>query len=538
MRVLIVDDEQHVREAIGLLADWERHGITEIDQAADGEEAVRLIEENKPQIVMTDMRMPRKNGLELLTWLHNTKPDIKVLVISGYDDFEYVRHTIRSGGIDYILKPVEPDSLNEALTKAVQTWQLEEEKRQQITNQNIEMNQMTPFYMDRLLSDLVNGYGNKDSVVSQLRNRMTLPVTSMVYNVAVLRDDQFDEALLSKFRNRRHLLSFTLINICNELLMDQGVAFRHIDKPGEIIILCWNPRLPFNDVLDRINDGFFSTLRRRSHFGAAKAGAFPDDLPKAYLNAVQALYSRNLLTGKCRIHRERAVESEASRTLRLSSYEEKFKLAALSGSKERIETATEEWLQDVRERDLVSPEHLARWNSEWDWIQYHWTENEVNSTQEPVEDAEISQDLPFPLPYSEDGMICWDRWREQISGRLYAASRVLTQIHSKDNHIIHDIARYLEQHYHEEISLQQIAGKFFLSREYISRKFKQEFGVTLSDFLGRIRIDKAKTLLLNPQIRIAQIAEMVGYQDEKYFSKVFKKMEGVTPNEYRKKHMS
>ena len=120
-------------------------------------------------------------------------------------------------------------------------------------------------------------------------------------------------------------------------------------------------------------------------------------------------------------------------------------------------------------------------------------------------------------------MICWDRWREQISGRLYAASRVLTQIHSKDNHIIHDIAHYLEQHYHEEISLQQIAGKFFLSREYISRKFKQEFGVTLSDFLGRIRIDKAKTLLLNPQIRIAQIAEMVGYQDEKYFSKVFKR---------------
>ena len=127
MRVLIVDDEQHVREAIGLLADWERHGITEIDQAADGEEAVRLIEENKPQIVMTDMRMPAKRTGA--PWLHTTKPDIKVLVISGYDDFEYVRHTIRSGGIDYILKPVEPDSLNEALAKAVQTWRLEEEKR-------------------------------------------------------------------------------------------------------------------------------------------------------------------------------------------------------------------------------------------------------------------------------------------------------------------------------------------------------------------------------------------------------------------------
>lgn len=537
MRVLIVDDEQHVREAIGLLADWERHGITEIDQAADGEEAVRLIEERQPQIVMTDMRMPRLNGTELLTWLHTTKPDIKVLVISGYDDFEYVRHTIRSGGIDYILKPVDPDSLNEALSKAVQAWQLEEAKRQQITKQNIEMNQMTPLYLDRLLSDLINGYGSRENLVSQLQSRVSLPAAGMECNIAVLRDDQFDEGLLSKFRNKRQLLSFTLINICNELLKDQGIAFRHIDKPGEIILLCWDSRLPFNDILERINDGFYSILRRQSHFGAAKMNSFPDDLHKAYSAAVQALCSRNLLTGKSWIHRERAIESENSRSLRLSSYEEKFKLAALSGSKDRIEAATEEWLRDVKERDLVSPEHLVRWNSEWDWIQYHWTENEVKSTQEPVEDTEISQDLPYALPYSEEGMICWDRWREQISGRLYAASRVLTQLHSKDNHIIHDIAQYLEQHYHEEISLQQIAGRFFLSREYISRKFKQEFGVTLSDFLGRIRINKAKTLLLNPQIRIAQIAEMIGYQDEKYFSKVFKKLEGITPNEYRKTHI-
>ncbi|KOP65134.1 AraC family transcriptional regulator [Bacillus sp. FJAT-18019] len=537
MRVLIVDDEQHVREAVGLLADWERHGITEIDQAVDGEEAVRLIEERKPQIVMTDMRMPRINGIELLSWLHTTKPDIKVLVISGYDDFEYVRHTIRSGGIDYILKPVDPDSLNEALSKAVQAWQLEEEKRQRITKQNIEMNQMAPLYMDRLFSDLINGYGSRENIVSQLRSRVPLPAAGMECNVAVLRDDQFDEGLLSKFRNKRQLLSFTLINICNELLKDQGIAFRHIDKPGEVILLCWNPRLPFNDILERINDGFYSILRRKSHFGAAKMNSFPDDLPKVYSAAIQALCSRNLLTGKSWLHRERAIESENSRSLRLSSYEEQFKLAALSGNKERIEAATDEWLRDVKERDLVSPEHLVRWNSEWDWIQYHWTENEVKSTQEPVEDTEISQDLPYALPYSEEGMICWDRWREQISGRLYAASRVLTQLHSKDNHIIHDIAQYLEQHYHEEISLQQIAGRFFLSREYISRKFKQEFGVTLSDFLGRIRINKAKALLLNPQIRIVQIAEMIGYQDEKYFSKVFKKLEGITPNEYRKTHI-
>ncbi|WP_036720138.1 response regulator [Paenibacillus sp. JCM 10914] len=538
MKVLIVDDEIHVREAIDLLADWEDHGITEIYQAADGEEAEQLIEERKPQIVITDMRMPRRNGMELLTWLHTHKPEIKVLVISGYDDFEYVRHTIRSGGIDYILKPVDPVTLNEALDKAVHAWRQEEEKRQRLTNQNIVMNQMTPYYMDRLLSDLVNGYGTSEHVMNQLQSRITLPERGAPCHVAVLHDAQFDQGMLTKFRNRRQLLSFTLINICNELLKDQGVAFRNMDKPGEMIMLYWNSQMPLDDVLARINDGFYLTVRRHAHFGAANAPVFPQDLPKAYTNAAQALWSRNLLTGPCCVHRERAVESEGSRNLRLSSYEEKFRVAALSGSKERMNEATSDWLHDVQERDLVSPEHLNRWNSEWDWIQYHWTENEVKSTQEPVEDIEISQDLPSALPLNEEGMMCWGQWREQINGRLHSASRLLTQIHSRDNHIIHDIAQFLDRHYHEEISLQQIAGQFFLSREYISRKFKQEFGVTLSDYLGRIRITKAKALLLNPQLRIAQIAEMVGYQDEKYFSKVFKKLEQRTPNEYRKEHLA
>lgn len=131
-------------------------------------------------------------------------------------------------------------------------------------------------------------------------------------------------------------------------------------------------------------------------------------------------------------------------------------------------------------------------------------------------------------------MLSFPLWKAQYEGRLTAASRMLTQRHSRENHIIYDIAAYLENHYAEDISLQDMAARFFLSREYISRRFKQEFGVNISDFLAGVRIEKAKLLLLNPQLRIAQVAEMVGYQDEKYFSKVFKKQEGQTPNEYRK----
>lgn len=534
MKALIVDDEKHVRDAIQLLADWKKHGITEVLQAADGEDAVELIREHSPQIVMTDMRMPRKDGAELLTWLHTYAPDIKVLVISGYDDFEYVRHAIRHGGMDYILKPVNPVALNEALEKAAASWHRDEENRRRSTIQGIEMNQMKPLYMDRLWTDLITGRGNKEHLIEQIRERILLPDQVQACSIAVVSDMHFDKELLAKFRNRRDLLAFTLINICNELLKQKGAAFRHMDKPGVIIIFCWDHSLPLSSLLQGINEGIYTALRRRVHFGTANAAHFPEDLPRGYQEAERALWCRNLLDRNSRIHSGRCVESSGARTLRLASYEEKFRLAALSGSKEQIESAAYQWLAEVKQRGAVSPEHLKRWNSEWDWLQHQWTEPEAIGGQTPEEDAEISQDLPSPLPLDDEGLLSWDSWRLQITGRIYAASRVMTQRHSRENHIIHDIARYLEHSYHEEISLQDIASRFFLSREYISRKFRQEFGVTLSDFLGRIRIDKAKVLLLNPHLRIAQIAEMVGYQDEKYFSKVFKKLEGQTPNDYRK----
>lgn len=104
MKVLIADDEKHVRDAIKMLADWDGHGVTGILEASDGQAAVELIAEESPQIVMTDMRMPRMDGTKLLEWIKDNRPDVKTIVISGYDDFELVRHTIRSGGLDYILK--------------------------------------------------------------------------------------------------------------------------------------------------------------------------------------------------------------------------------------------------------------------------------------------------------------------------------------------------------------------------------------------------------------------------------------------------
>lgn len=119
MKAIIVDDEKHVREGLLLLGDWSRFGVNEIYEATDGEEAKRLIDAHRPDLVFTDMEMPKCNGIALLQWLHERNIDARTIVVSGYDDFEYMRHAILYGSFDYILKPIHPAALNEALERAV-----------------------------------------------------------------------------------------------------------------------------------------------------------------------------------------------------------------------------------------------------------------------------------------------------------------------------------------------------------------------------------------------------------------------------------
>lgn len=121
-RVLLVDDEPWNRDILRSLGEWETLGMTVAGEAEDGEEAIRLIEQHQPHIIITDMRMPGIDGVELLQTLSGQFPHIKVVVVSGYDDFNYAKHAIRHRATDYLLKPVNPDELNAVLAKCKGNW--------------------------------------------------------------------------------------------------------------------------------------------------------------------------------------------------------------------------------------------------------------------------------------------------------------------------------------------------------------------------------------------------------------------------------
>lgn len=537
MKVLLVDDEKHVRDAIRLLVDWKLYGIDTILEAPDGEAAIALVRSEHPEIIMTDMMMPIMNGVKLLEWLHRYAPDAKTIVISGHDDFSLLRHTVKYGGTDYILKPIDPDQLNEALDKAIQTWLKDEEQRHTNRELNIEVNQFKPIYWDKLLSALIAEPSTYEPVADQLERELHLSRSVATCRVAILSLDTMEASIKNKFSQNIDLLLFSLINICNEFLVTQkrGYAFRHLHNPNEIVLFLWSAPSLAEELLATINDGIRTALHSRVDFGIGSAHVFPGQLKLSYQEARDALRHRNLKSKETWIHNTWQTTKSSQQTLTFHQFEEQIHLALRSGNVEQIQDIVQLWIDAIRSCEIITPEQIEHWWGEYRVMMRRWVQQLIpNSREEEIYPLLLEDRGAAIITLDEKGILSLSLWQQELTRSFVQVSKLHLESQHKDNNVIFEIASFLEKHYHEDISLADIASRFYLSREYISRKFKQEFEVNLSDYLGQIRMSKAKVLLCNPNLRISQVADMVGYQDEKYFSKVFKKMSGMTPNEYRK----
>jgi two-component system response regulator YesN len=533
VKAIIVDDEKHVREAIRLLVPWKEVGIDEILEAPDGQTAISLIEENKPQLIFTDMIMPVMGGAQLLEWLHAHYPSGKTIVISGFDDFQLVRHTVQYGGLDYILKPIDAEQLKAAVYKAADSWRQDESDRQRGQQLNIEMNQIRPAYWDKLLSNLITEPSAFEAVTHSFASEYGLDRSVKECRIAILSLDTISASLMQKFESNMDLLFFSITNICNEFLhaSKQGIAYRYWNSDDAILVLLYGNGSA-GQIMDNIQQGIRSVLRSNVEIGISDVHPMPSGLSTAYTEAKSALHVRNLLLKEKKLHLYSGRTSGFTPVICFSNYSEPIHLAVRSGSSEQIRKAVQMWIDAVKQLDSIDMRLLEFWWQEYIVLRSRWLNEWFGDQQSTLKkEADSSR---FQLPLDHEGCFSITLWQEQLTSGLIELSKQLLTHQHQDSNVIFEIAKYIQNHYHQDITLQEIANHFYLSREYISRKFKQQFQVNLSDYLSSIRIEKAKLLLLNPHLRIAQVAEMVGYEDEKYFSKVFKKMNGFSPNEYRK----
>jgi len=537
MKMLIVDDEKHVRSTICKLVDWQSIGIEEVLEARDGNEAMRCIGECRPQIVITDLMMPNKSGLELLAWMEGQAPACKKIVISGYSEFEYARDTVKYGCMDYLLKPIDKNQLQEVVMKAIRSFREAKEERLAYPQIGIEIDQLKMMFVDKMLSRLLTETETEPERLSALWGPLIkeFPEMSGVNTVRVAALDL--EMAVPSFHGQSSsdpdTLGSSMVRICNDLLRigRQGVAFRNWNARFELTLFIWSDLYNVQRVLGELTARLQRETGLRIPVGVSAPSPFAGGIPQACRQAKDALHRRNLLEPAALVLEYQPSRPPFMRTFGFGHFEEEIQVAVQSGQPALVRAALQQWFDFTATLEVITVGQLYKWWNEYTVAKTRWMEQMLDREDAASLQFERMRELPAQLKAE----FSLERIKEMLTHDLIEFMQLVQADLPHKNNGIHEIARYLQAHYREDIALAELSAKFHLNSDYISRKFKQAFQMTVVDYICRIRVDKAKLLLKNPRLKIAEVAERVGYQDEKYFSRVFKKMEQVSPRDYRER---
>ncbi|QJC53190.1 response regulator [Paenibacillus albicereus] len=528
MNVLIVDDESHAREAAKLLVDWHGLGFQRVLEADNGEAAKMLMDEHGPILILTDIHMPITNGLRFMEWISTHHPDAKVIAISGYNDFDYVRKTMKYGGRDYILKPIDPDQLNEAVHRALEEHRAETKEKQRQVESGIALNQYKPVYWSHLFGRLLAGSQEAEAAAVQLKAEFSGFPDQAPMQAVLLSLYPIPDKLLRRFRGDRELLDFAIVNVLNDLLRTEwrcGYAFRSSDTPDELVALFWDGFDRLEERVRQLMEAVSMTLKAELHAGIGSKEERASAAWQSVKEARSSLSQRNLLAPEQRIHRSGPPASSAALP-NLSAIGDALRLSIQVRNAAEATASLGQWFRLVRSHGVVTPAHVRAWETQM---------SVMRSRIEQEYGIETLRDHELPVVFSDQGRLLLDEtekeWRLLLLDWIDALLRSIRQERS----IIDEMSSYISSHLEEDLSLQALASRFFLSREHVSRRFKQETGQTLSDYVESMRMDKARKLLSSPELRVGDVAVQVGYADEKYFSKVFKKHAGLSPGQYRQR---
>ncbi|TCN01397.1 two-component system response regulator YesN [Paenibacillus sp. BK033] len=516
-RVMIVEDEFIVRYGIRSMIDWEKIGLEVTGEAANGKEALELIRRDPPDILITDIKMPVMDGIQLIEEVRNSGFMMKVIILSNLEEFQYAQKAIRYGVSEYMIKSdMMPRDFEKALTNVKASLDSAEPDPEMNTKASI----AEPARKEKLLLGLIEGSRPGDGESGSIP----------------------EEAVLKGMQLPAYLL-YTLIHTgdCGLLEKQQVIheTFEHIgsdrsfvvfaDKQGEINVLL---PVAYHEAAE--SDGI-KQLAERIIFHLSQAyglvctiglsGRVSDwtGLSKAYGEALAAAKQSMFAgIGKAISHSELAGAKEADAApIKVSQSHIHTLLYGLQ-SKELHDYVSSLFDQLNRRQDpdlvqLISLELIMILTAVWP---------DVSSDQHHV--VHLKKQYFDQLSKLET----IEQSREWFLQAFAELLEHMIRIYNSDRNSIIKATQYIQQHYQQEISLQSISHFVHLSKNYFANLFKKEVGESFLEYVTRVRIEKAKVLLAG-EMKAADVGQMVGIQDPKYFSKVFKKITGATPSEYR-----
>ncbi|POP32707.1 hypothetical protein C3B58_10770 [Lactonifactor longoviformis] len=531
VKVLVVDDEAYIRRGIIHKVKRLTDFVDEIEEAKNGEEAFHKINSFRPDIVITDIKMPGMNGLLLIEKSLEKNPFIKFIIISGYDDFEYARKAVRLGVFDYLLKPIVNDELKQALVSLKQKIQEERKNARLLGNwaENAEKDMI--YKKNRIMESFCRWTGEiPGELLDKVLEYGSIQEDGYITGIQIEVLEQKNQYCLP---GENGLYPFVVTNILEECLEKNGRCIGFYEesqnvKAGALVYHTYSIRRLEKELL-AVRDKIMEISGLSVCFALGNPQRSLKAFPKSYREAGNALQQKMIYDTKGVITQEDYgliqkndyTISENDRRL-LSHY-----LLFIAADQEKLTELGIKMIDDFYEKK-VSYRNLKTAYLDLVITVLNEVKNRNNGQYREIYELDVEK--IFEQCNSIEGL------KKHFRGLIESIAQVTkTEDSDSSKGIIKEIEQRIHTEYFHDLKLSALANEYYINQSYLSTLFLQETGKNFIKYLTEVRLEKARELLETTQFSTSQVAEFVGYNDRSYFTSVFQKKMGVSPAEYRKK---
>lgn len=534
LKVVLIDDEETIIEGLKVLIDWNALGFEIAGEAYDGEEGLELVKKVMPDIIITDIRMPVLSGLDMIGLVKEFLPLTKIMILSGYSDFDYARQAIEKGASSYLLKPVSREELVEKITRAKEEICQAKDKVQKERKNAVNLYNMQGAAKEKYLKDMVEGRISLQNEMERIWNMFEFGYSPENLCAVLFELDGY-EAKGFEEQGDEKLLKFAVDNIVEELVLkiDAGVFFSYGEERSVLIVCTKNHTAMKEKVMDivrEIKETVFDFLKITLSVGIGSVCANVNGLFQSFREASYALEKKFLYGKNITLHIQDVMDKNGDIAFKPIPLQRELVQQVEACDREGAAKLLDKLFHYMIRESKNSPVQVyAECVNILALLRQSAASGAVNLT-------ELFKENYFSIDYFKSFKTYPElqNWMKSLIFSLVDGMVQHSVSHSEQ--LIEKIKKYIENNY-VDATRESVACKFFINPSYLSQIFKQSTGCSFTDYLTWVRMEKAKKILLGTDLKIQDIAEKLGYSSSQYFTKVFEKYAGTTPLEYKKNVM-
>ncbi len=518
-RVLLVDDEEDIREGISRKMDWLGLGFSLVGEAANGQDALELAESLRPDVILTDIKMPFMDGLELCRILTDRLPAARFVVFSGFDAFEYAKQAIQMNVVEYILKPINADELSAVLRRLKDQLDRERAERRNVELLRSRYMENLPILRELFYANLLDGHiepGTERERAARLD--IDLQGEEWAVGLAYIGSDRRDA--LSTLSVQKLLEESLTADRCKLSLYNDWVA----------VIVSLTESFTIYDlirVLDRVCTLAASYLGLTLTVGVGAPCKELSGMARSAAEARTALEYRSMV-GRGQVIYIGDLEPDGGQVLTFEEADERTLTAAVRlGSEQEVRDAAAALAGKIREANPSA--------GQYNLFLMELVTHLMKMTRRSGVGVEEVFGTGFSLPIQKSELPRLEELEDWCAER-YLRLRTLIRRRQTDSagQTVETAKEYIRQHYAEsDLSVEKLCAYLHLSSTYFSTLFKRETGTSFTAYVTTVRMEAAAEAIRGTEEKTYLIAQRCGYEDPNYFSYVFKRHFGVTPTKYR-----